>query len=169
MDFRLHCMSQQFLVPQFIDVESKIFGPITMRQFITLLVAIFLEFIIYKLSDFSLFLVLSVFVLPAAVAMAFMKIGGIPVPHFLLNFIQSFKKPRVRVWDKSLTDDEIKQYLIKKPVIIEGMKAASKEMLFGSRLAELSLVVDTGGVYRGEGMLEVKNQSASRRTKIKSL
>ncbi|MBU0457919.1 PrgI family protein, partial [Patescibacteria group bacterium] len=72
------------VVPQFIDVESKIFGPITMRQFITVLVAVFLEFIIYKLSDFTLFLVLSAVVFPAAGAMAFMKIGGIPVPHFFL-------------------------------------------------------------------------------------
>ncbi|MFH1187806.1 MAG: PrgI family protein [bacterium] len=142
-------MSQQFVVPQFIDVESKIFGPITVRQFVTILVALFLEFIIYKLSDFTLFLVLSAVVIPAAGAMAFMKIGGIPFPNFLLNFIQSFQKPRIRVWDKSLSDAEMKQYL-KKPIAIEKISIVKKEMLASSRLAELSLIIDTGGMYKGE-------------------
>ncbi|MFH1564240.1 MAG: PrgI family protein [bacterium] len=142
-------MPQQFVVPQFIDVESKIFGPITMRQFITVLAAVFVEFIIYKLSDFTLFLILSAFVLPAAGAIAFMKIRGIPVPHFLLNLTQSFKKPKIRVWDKSLSDAEMKQYF-KKPIIIEKIIITKKEALVSSRLAELSLIIDTGGVYKGE-------------------
>jgi hypothetical protein len=144
-------MPRQFVVPQFIDVESKIFGPITMRQFVTILVAVFLEFIIYKLSDFALFLVLTAVVVPIAGAIAFMKVGGIPVPHFLLNLIQSFKKPKIRVWDKSLNDAEMKQYL-KKPITVEKIVAVRKEMIASSRLAELSLIVDTGGVYRGEGV-----------------
>jgi hypothetical protein len=29
---------QQFVVPQFIDVEDKIIGPISVRQFLTLMV-----------------------------------------------------------------------------------------------------------------------------------
>lgn len=142
-------MPQQFVVPQFIDVESKIFGPITMRQFITILCAVFLEIIIYKLSDFTLFLILSVIVAPSAGIIAFIKINGVPVPHFLLNFIQSFKKPKIRVWDKSLSDDEARWYL-NKPAAIEKIKVVKKEMLASSRLAELSLIIDTGGAYKGE-------------------
>lgn len=149
-------MPQQFVVPQFIDIESKILGPITMRQFVTVLIALFVEFIIYSLCDFTLFLILSAVVFPIAGAMAFMKVGGIPVPHFLLNLIQSFRKPKVRIWDKSLVGVEIRQYL-KKPSTIENIKVVRKEMVTSSRLAELSLIVDTGGVYKGEeGGLEEK-------------
>ena len=38
----------RYNVPQFIDVEAKIIGPITARQFIIMLVACGLTFIWYK-------------------------------------------------------------------------------------------------------------------------
>ncbi len=46
----------QYVVPQFITVEDKILGPITVRQFLILLVDTGLMFIFYKIFDFSLFL-----------------------------------------------------------------------------------------------------------------
>ena len=142
-------MPQQFVVPQFIDVESKIFGPITMRQFAIMLVAMFLEFIAFKLSDFTLFILLSVFIVPLTIVIAFVKINGVAVHYFLLNFTQSIKSPKRRIWDKTLTDAEIKQYL-NKPLAAEEIALPKKMPLAGSHLAELSLIVDTGGVYRGE-------------------
>jgi hypothetical protein len=150
-------MPQQFVVPQFIDVEAKILGPITMRQFIIMLAALFIEFIVFKLSDFALFIVLSIVIIPLAGAISFMKINGKPIHYFLLNFFQSLKKPKRRVWDKTITNEELKQFL-KKPASIEEIKIVSKAPLAGSHLAELSLIVDTGGVYRGEDILEVKHK-----------
>ena len=41
-------MSQQFVVPQFLDVETKIIGPVTMRQFLILLTTLLIEFLIYR-------------------------------------------------------------------------------------------------------------------------
>ena len=38
-------MPEKFVVPQFIDNEDKILGPITVRQFLILLVATFVIFI----------------------------------------------------------------------------------------------------------------------------
>lgn len=142
-------MPQQFVVPQFIDVESKIFGPITMRQFVILLVAALVEFIIFKLSDFTLFLILSVIVIMITVAIAFLKVNGSPMHEFLLSVILNFKRPNVRVWDKSLTDAEVSQFLTR-PVEVVEAKLVRKTLVGGSRLAELSLIVDTGGVYHGE-------------------
>ena len=48
---------QQFVVPQFIDVEDKVIGPVTVRQFLILLVGGGVLFIAYRLSDFTLFLI----------------------------------------------------------------------------------------------------------------
>ena len=44
---------EKFLVPQYIDVEPKIMGPITGRQFIEMLIGGFLSFIIYKTAPFN--------------------------------------------------------------------------------------------------------------------
>ena len=45
----------QFLIPQFIDVEPKILGPLTLRQFITIVIGIVLIVLCYKFADLSLF------------------------------------------------------------------------------------------------------------------
>ena len=48
---------QQFTVPQFIDVEDKILGPISVRQFLIMLGGGLFAFVAYKVADFALFIV----------------------------------------------------------------------------------------------------------------
>jgi hypothetical protein len=142
-------MADQFVVPQFIDVEDKILGPITVRQFIILLAAGFLLVIFYKLFNFITFIVVGLPILVLAIVLAFVKINGMPFHFFLLNIIQTLRKPNLRVWDKTISKDEAKAKLEKKPEPVTTKKA-TKAPATTSRLQELSLVVNTGGVYRPE-------------------
>lgn len=140
---------QQFVVPQFIDVEDKIIGPITVRQFVILLVAGGILFSAYKLSDFSLFMFEFVVIMLLTILFAFIKINGRPAHYFILNFFQTIKKPKLKVWDKHLSDAQLKIKIIdvvEAPQIIPK----AKPLVGTSRLAELSLIVDTGGIYEGE-------------------
>ena len=77
---------QQFTVPQFIDVEDKIFGPITVRQFVIMLVCFMVSAIAYRLADFALFLLLTLFFFITGGIIAFFRINGRPVPYFFLYF-----------------------------------------------------------------------------------
>ena len=140
---------QQFVVPQFIDVEDKIFGPITTRQFIILLVGAFILFIEYKILDFTLFVLLGVITLVVFGILAFFKINGMPVHYFLLNFTQSFKRPKVRIWQKDINEQELKLNL-HRPVMVTKAVTALKPPLEKSKLTQLGMLVDTGGMYRGE-------------------
>src|SRR6056297_377391 len=90
---------QQFVVPQFIQVEDKILGPITVRQFVILLVFVLIEFVTYKLADFGLFLIITLPLLIFTIVLAFVKINGKPFHFFLLNFIVTVKRSRIRVWN----------------------------------------------------------------------
>ena len=146
---------QQFVVPQFIDVEDKVIGPITVRQFIILLVAGGLVFAAYKLSDFTLFLFNLLLIAVFTILFAFIKINGRPVHYFILNVIQTLKKPFLRIWDKELNDFELKQKMEKKEAVVV-VKRRQKPLFGITRLAELSLIVDTGGVYEGEEDIRVK-------------
>lgn len=139
----------QFLVPQFIDVEDKVIGPITVRQFIILLITGGLIFITYKLADFTLFILLSVFFFAIGGILAFARINGQPFHYFLLNFAQTAKRPGRRVWNKNLSDNELYHYIHVAPPLPPAQKP-HKEALSKSRLTEISLIVDTGGVYNGE-------------------
>lgn len=141
---------QQFRVPQNIEVEAKIIGPITVRQFIVLLAGGLLAFIFYKIADFTLFLFLSVFDLVITALLAFFKVNGAPLHFFLLNIIQTAKRPSIRVWHHETTRAEIRADM-KRPPEEKAMERVVKKFEVGHRtLAQLALIVDTGGAYKGE-------------------
>ncbi len=139
---------QQFTVPQFIDVEDKIIGPITARQFIIILAGFVLIAICYRLFDFSLFLTVAIFLLGLAVTFAFVKINGRPFHLFVLNLIQTIKRPSLRVWNQLYYRTDI-DYGQEKKQVIKSASTPSPEHLPESRLAELSLIVDTKGAFQG--------------------
>ena len=142
-------MPAQFVVPQFIDVEDKIIGPITTRQFVLLLVPLLLSTLFWKIFSFTLFIILTVPMMMVFGLLAFAKINGMPVHFFILNLLQSFRRPRLRIWDKTMTNEELLQR-VKKEEAPPPPPAPSKAPLSSSRLHELTLVVNTGGVYRPE-------------------
>ena len=134
-----------FLVPQFIDNETKIIGPVTTRQFLIMMVSGIISFLLYKLFTFTWFSVLALLNTGVFLMIAFFRINGMPLHYFFLNLIQTLKKPGLRIWQKqevvSLPKEEkieIKKEFIAKPPISS------------SRLSELSLIINTGGAYREE-------------------
>ena len=140
----------QFLVPQFIEVEDKIFGPVTTRQFIILLVAGLMIFISYKIADFMLFIFLLIVIGALALVIAFVKINGQTFHYFLLNVIQTTKNPSRRIWRKDYPKKEL-QKLLKlgnQEKIIETVKETKR--LSYNRLRDLTLTVNTGGYYKPE-------------------
>jgi len=145
-------MPTRFIVPQFIEEESRILGKITVRQFIILIVALVIEIIIFRLASMGFFLASLIFFGLPAVVIALVKINGQNFHIFLLNVLTTLKKPSLRVWNKNISDEEIRlkrqreKQLSKKEI----KPKVKKEKLTESRLNELSLVVDTGGMYKGE-------------------
>ena len=140
----------QFVVPQFLDVEAKIIGPITARQFLIMLGTLLLDFLIYRIFLNVFFVIaLGVPVLALGIAFSFAKVNGQPFHYMVLSVIQTLRRPSRRVWDKSLSDADIRMYL-KKEVVVAAPERTVKKPLERSRLSELSMVVNTGGVYEGD-------------------
>ncbi len=142
-------MPGQYVVPQFIDVEDKILGPLTTRQFVIILSTVGIDFLAYRLFQFGFFLLIGIPVFIAGATLAFAKINGQPFHFFLLNLIQTGRRPAIRVWRKGVSDAELRALLAAPPPPAPPIKVR-KEALTTSKLSELSLVVNTGGVYRPE-------------------
>lgn len=140
---------QQFVVPQFIEVEDKIFGPITTRQFLILLVAGTIVFLAYRFADFTLFIFLLVFVGGFALVLAFVKVHGQTFHYFLLNIFQTIKKPSLRIWKKGYSKEEL-NYLRKADTDIIKVEVAPPTTIKKERIRDLALLVNTGGFYRPE-------------------
>lgn len=137
----------RFVTPQFIDIEPKIIGPITARQFIIIVIGGALIFINYKIFDLTVFIILTVFIfIPLIIAFAFLKVNGRPFHFFILSFIQNFRRPSLRIWRKEfLVAKEIE--IKKENKSLESEIIIANKPLPSSRLSHLSLQVDTGGKY----------------------
>jgi len=142
-------MQEKFIVPQFIDAEDKIFGPITVRQFVMMIGGVFVIFLSYKLADFALFLFQTIVVVIFVFLFAFYKVNGAPFHIYALNIIETLKQPAVRIWRKEYIKIETfsnKDNKKKKDTYV----VPQKNFVGGKKLSELSLIIDTGGVYKGE-------------------
>jgi hypothetical protein len=140
---------QKFIVPQFIDKENKILGPITVRQFLISIGTFFLIFIEYKLFTFGYFILGTIITAGIGGVFGFVKINGQPFHIFFLNFIQTSFRPKLRVWDKKPDESELRARM--KPQVQKVIPPTEhKKAPPSTRLRELALTVNTGGVYRPE-------------------
>lgn len=140
-------------MPQFIDVEDKIIGPITVRQFVLMVVAALIAFILYRslsLLAFGISVALDVGIFAT---LAFAKINGRPIHFFFVNLIQTYQRPNIRVWNKEVYVRDIKE--VKSEIKEFAPKRAVKESVSHSRLDDLSLVVNTGGSYEATNEYEL--------------
>jgi hypothetical protein len=100
----------------------------------------------WSMFTFWLASVIDVFVLAIGGIFAFVKINSQPFHIFALSFVQTIKSPNLKVWNKEIEVHKVvKEKKEKKEEPIPEKPPVSQ-----SRLAELSLMVDTGGVYKEE-------------------
>lgn len=137
---------QQFTVPQFIDVEDKVIGPLSVRQFIIMLLDFGLVFLAYKTFDFSLFLFSSIIIVVVGFVFAFIKINGASFHYFLLNIFQTLKRRPLRVWNRVVEPSEMEEIM----PVFKAKEDVMRPAVSSSHLSRLSLVVDTQGYYSGE-------------------
>jgi hypothetical protein len=141
---------QQVVVPQFLDIEDKIIGPVTVRQFIELVVCGLIEVIMYKLLTFPTFIVFGLLLLAATLIIAFFRVNGQPFHLFLLNFVQTLRNPKLKVWRKIgalyTTEEEAVKTAVQPTALRRPPVSANK-------ISEIALVIDTGGIYQGENGL----------------
>lgn len=104
----------RFQVPQFIDVEDKIFGPLTLKQFIYLAGGAGLSFVIYRfipIKIVAIFLILPVVAL--SLALAFYKMNGKPFISIIESAFKFTLGSRIYVWRKEEKKIEPKKDLPK--------------------------------------------------------
>lgn len=96
----------RYQVPQFIEIEDKIFGPFTLRQFIYLAGGAALSYILYVLTipflPFFLVLILMIPILGLGVALAFYKPNGKPFINMVESAIKYYVGNKLYLWKKEV-------------------------------------------------------------------
>lgn len=88
----------RFQVPQFIDIEDKIIGPFTLKQFLMYVFACMLLVPVYIYTDLSLFITIALPVLGIAAAFAHVKVYGRPLGQVVFAGIVYTSKGQLYIW-----------------------------------------------------------------------
>lgn len=129
----------QYGVPQFIDVEDKIVGPLTAKQTLFLMMGGAFLLLIFSFFTVGFFIVAVVVIAPLTLLFAFYKPKGISVSQFLANFAKYYTSNHLYVWRR---ENEGSMFNA-----VQKKKAAEKEVetkqVSRSKIRELAWVLDT--------------------------
>lgn len=92
----------RFQVPQFIEVEDKIFGPLTLKQFIYLAGGGGLSFVVYVfLGSVTLSIVPIILIMAISGALAFYKINNKPFVTVVEAAFKYYLGSKLYIWRKA--------------------------------------------------------------------
>lgn len=138
----------QFKVPQNIDMQDKIIGPLTLSQFFYLLFGGLVVYILFNklvLNGLSfLFFILAAPIAVFSIAMAFFKVQDRPFPSFFMAFVTYLRQPRARVWQhyRAPTKSKVAPTETKKTEV-------TKKEFDTVRVNELATLLDSHSVREG--------------------
>ena len=127
-----------FQVPQFIDIEDKIIGPLTLKQFLFLAGAGIIIFILNSILQFWLWIIISIVIAGAGMGFAFVKINGQPLSKVALNGLKYLIRPRLYVWQRG----QVTKAIAPKPAEPKKEPAKIKKRLSQEDLEELAKKLD---------------------------
>jgi hypothetical protein len=91
----------QYQVPQFIEVEDKIFGPFTLKQFIYLAGGAGLSFVVYELlSSLVLAFIPIIVIMAFSAALAFYKVNNKPFIYVVEAAFKYMMSTKLYIWKK---------------------------------------------------------------------
>ncbi len=90
----------RFEVPQFIEIEDKIIGPLTWRQFVYVAGGVGVAVVLFFVLPFILFVILGVPIVALSGFLAFHRINNRPFSTFLESFVGYFSGSKLYLWRK---------------------------------------------------------------------
>ncbi len=126
----------RYQVPQFIEVEDKIFGPLTLKQFIYIAGGIGASVALYLFLPIYVSIIPILIILGLAATLAFYKINDRPFINVMESFFTYLINPKLYIWHKE-----------EKPIttIQEQEEASAAEFipkLANSKLKDLAWTLD---------------------------
>jgi len=99
----------RFQVPQFIDIEDKIFGPFTFHQFAFLIGGGAMVFAIYKILPIWIGIFLMLPMAGLTICLVFVKINNKPFIYYLEASFNYLLSNKLYVWKQRLVKKSTKQ------------------------------------------------------------
>lgn len=130
----------KFQVPQFIDVEDKVFGPFTFKQFVYIAGGVGLSFVLLKLLPRFLAILLIIPVALFSAALAFYRMNNKPFVQMVESFFKYLFAPRLYLWRH-----KPREPLAEKPMAAEDYAHIELPKIQDSKLKHLTWSLDAKG------------------------
>jgi len=136
----------QYQVPQFIELEDRIIGPLTLKQFLYLAFAGALLFVFWFLLIFYIWIIIAIPITALALAFAFLKINDRPFVYFFLSFVRYFSKPKLYIFSATpnIPAPPLPSVETKGQSPLQQNTNSAQGRLTASKLKELALSLDIG-------------------------
>lgn len=134
----------QYKVPQDVEAEDKLIGPLSLRQFIYIIIALAWGGLMWRILGFNL-IIMFIAIVPVSGFFILLGVGRRQEQSFENYFVALVRFtfiPRIRLWDKDLAQDMIVKDEPKKQEVI-----THKNVTKGS-LQQLALIMDTHGAKK---------------------
>ncbi len=150
-------------IPQNVDVEDRIFGPVTLRQLFLTLAGAGVSYALYALMKKagSLTLITGIMAwtpLVITIAFAFVKINGISLFKFTLLLSEKSQMPTVRYWQPRKGVHLSAKSLVPKKKSKKDMTSQTEKKF--NEISELSNVLDSGPILEKKEKSEQKKEPA---------
>ncbi len=96
-----------FQIPQFIETEDKIVGPLSLKQFLYVGAAGGLIFGLFFILNKTVWFMVSVLIGSMGASLAFIQYNGQPLPKILWYAVNYFWRPRLYLWRRA---EEVKAF-----------------------------------------------------------
>ncbi len=129
----------KYQVPQFVDVESKIIGPLTLKQFIYVAGGVGACFLLLRFLPFIIAILVSIPIAGLAGALAFYKINGKPFEKMIESAALYYSSSKFFIWKKE------KVSIKPKMVVVQKVSATTQNTvrLTRGKLHDLARSLDT--------------------------
>ncbi len=130
-----------FSVPQFIDVEDKIAGPLTWRQLLWMIGMGAMLLTFFNLFDTTLFIVIAIPTILLFVLFAFYRPNGFPMTTFAFYAFLFLFRPKVSVWERP----------VKARPVVKAPEKQSTPLTTGSKQIELEKLKELARILDSHG------------------
>ena len=133
----------QFKVPQFLEIEDKIFGPFTFKEFVYLAGGAGLCFVVYRLLGFLVGVVPILAIAGLALALTFYRPNNKPFINMIEAGFNYFMQSKLYIWKRRKIEIENGGQQAKAPDINEQRgNLGNATRLSGNKLRDLAWSLD---------------------------
>jgi hypothetical protein len=135
----------QYRVPQFIEHEAKILGPLNMRQSLLaggVLAACFFMYFSIGQTNFFLFLLIAAGLIGLALTISFTKIEGQGLPTVIKNWANFNINPKIFLWKRKQSSVYLSTERIRREITVQKETKSPLKVKQEGRIGDMIKKID---------------------------